>query len=154
LGSLGVVFLLPSTVSPWQPVGIAACLGLMWSWVMFPWQRLGRTLDRFSNTVGQPSWLVRSPHGQGSPSLLFLTEWSVDDSLFWVLMLLLHLWSVLSCWLLLHSADFVFQSVLGWLQWCSGSSSSSGVGLSFLGYGVFLVDRLVSPVSHCHSIFR
>ena len=161
LGSLGILFALPSTVSPWQPAGLLACLGLAWSCVMFPWQHLGHALDRFSNTAGRPLWLVRPPRHQVVSTLPFLHElfhwhgdWSFDDSLFWVLMLLFHLWSFLGGWLLLHGTCFVFHSVVGWLLWCSGSSSSSGVGLSFLCSGVSLLDRLFSSVSRGRSIFQ
>ena len=159
LVSFGTLFFLPPTTSPWHPTGILACSGLIWSWAHFPWPRLAYTLDRLSNTHGRPPWFVRPIHCWGSPTPPLLYElphwhndWSLGDSLFWLLMLFLQLGYLVGWWFLFFGAFFILATFDDWVQWCSGSSHPSSGGFSFISLSILLLCHFSCYLSQGRSI--
>lgn len=133
LWSLGFMFFLaPAAGSTWQLISLLACFTLARPFFGLPSYYFLYALDRFSNTNGRPSWFVCPPRRRSSQEHPFLhglhhwhPEWSISDSLFWLLMVLLQVWFLLGWWALFSGIQFILCAVDDWIQWCYDSRAFS-----------------------------
>jgi hypothetical protein len=129
LGSMGLFAVMPPDAGPfWLHLGLLACLAMAWSLVGLSQHPFPRALDRFSNSKGHPSWFIRPgwrPHSHAPPLLHecyhWHPDWSINDTLFWFLMVLLLFGCFLSWLVVFYGISFLLHAGNAWFWWCTGS---------------------------------